>query len=83
MVTPKETIQVLQDILQLGERARGFSESTRLLGSVPELDSMAVVAILTAIEERFGLTVEDDEISADTFETVGTLHRFILDKLAA
>lgn len=83
MVTLTDTLQVLQDVLQIGERARSFGESTRLLGSIPELDSMAVVSILTALEERFGMTVEDDEISAETFETVGTLHRFILDKLAA
>lgn len=83
MATSRDTIQILQDVLQLGERAQAFGDSTRLLGSIPELDSMAVVAILTAIEERFGVVVEDDEISADTFETVGTLHRFVVAKLAA
>ena len=83
MVTPRDTIQVLKDVLQLGERAQTFDESTRLLGSLPELDSMAVVSILTALEERFGLVVEDDEITAETFETVGTLHRYLLAKLAA
>lgn len=83
MVTPRDTIQLLTDVLQLGERAQSFDESTRLLGSLPELDSMAVVSILTALEERFGLAVEDDEISAETFETVGTLHRYIVNKLPA
>ncbi len=73
-------IAVLRDSLQLGHRADHLSAQTRLLGSLPELDSMAVVGVITALEERFGITVEDDEISADTFETVGSLHAFVNGK---
>lgn len=83
MSSLQDLIGLLRDTLQLGERARGFSDTTPLLGHVPELDSLAVVNVLTALEERFGITVADDEISADTFETVGTLHSFLLRKLAA
>lgn len=83
MVALSETIQVLRDVLQLGARADAFTLSTPLLGSIPEFDSMAVVTVLTTIEERFGVIVEDDEMSADTFETVGSLHAFVLAKLAA
>jgi acyl carrier protein len=82
MPSLQDTIGLLRDTLQLGERAHGFSDSTPLLGHVPELDSLAVVNVLTAMEERFGVTVADDEISADTFETVGSLHSFLLRKLA-
>jgi acyl carrier protein len=82
MPSLQDTIGLLKDTLQLGERARGFSDSTPLLGHVPELDSLAVVNVLTAMEERFGFTVADDEISADTFETVGSLHAFLMRKLA-
>jgi len=82
MPSLQDTIGLLRDTLQLGERARGFSDSTPLLGHVPELDSLAVVNVLTAMEERFGVTVADDEISADTFETVGSLHSFLMRKLA-
>ena len=45
---------VLRDSLQLGSRVDAFTPATRLLGSLPEFDSMAVVAVLTLIEERFG-----------------------------
>lgn len=72
---------VLADSLQLGERARALTASTRLLGSLPELDSMAVVTVITALEEHFGFTVSDDEISADTFETLGSLCEFVEQKL--
>lgn len=75
--------QVLRDVLQLGERAKALGPATLLLGSIPEFDSMAVVSVITLIEERFGIVVDDDEISADTFETVGTLLEFVSAKLAA
>jgi acyl carrier protein len=72
---------LLGDVLQLGPRAARFAPSTPLLGSVPEFDSMAVVSVLTAAEERFGIQVEDDEVTAQTFETVGNLYDFICSKV--
>lgn len=83
MLTIADTVQVLRDVLRLGARADSMDASTPLLGSIPEFDSMAVVTVLTTIEERFGVIVDDDEISAETFETVGTLHAFVLSKLGA
>ena len=69
--------EILRDTLQLGARADELGRSSALLGAVPEFDSMAVVTVLTAIEEEFGFTVEDEEITAEIFETVGTLADFI------
>jgi acyl carrier protein len=80
MSTQAEVVSVLADTLNLGARASGFEGGTRLLGSIPELDSMAVVSIITALEERFGFVVHDDEISADTFETVASLTAFVDSK---
>jgi acyl carrier protein len=74
--------EILRDSLQLGGRADELGESTALLGNYPELDSMAVVTVIGAIEERFGIVVDDDEISAETFETVGSLCRLIERKTA-
>ena len=56
---------------------------TALLGQLPEFDSMAVVAILTAIEDQFGITVGDDEVYAALFETVGSLVAFVNGKIGA
>ena len=53
-----------------------------MLGAIPELDSMAVVTLITTMEEQYCIQIDDDEISADTFATVGTLARFLGDKLA-
>lgn len=81
MVNLEDTIEIVADVLQLGRRAETFGESTPLLGSIPEFDSMAVVSVITSIEDNFGITVEDDEVSADVFETLGSLHRFVQAKL--
>ena len=82
MATLELVKQVLGESLQLGERAASLSETTALLGSLPELDSMAVVTVITALEETFDIIVEDDEISAETFESVGTLSDYVSRKLA-
>lgn len=69
--------------LQIGARAQALVEDTPLLGAIPELDSMAVVHVITALEEHFGFTVEDDEIGAATFATLGSLSDFVEQKLGA
>ncbi len=68
----------------IGERAMpaSWKPDTPLLGSLAELDSMALLAILTRIEEDFGVLVDDSEISADIFESVGSLEQFVGAKLA-
>jgi acyl carrier protein len=71
---------ILRDTLQLGARADALTEQSRLLGAVPEFDSIAVISVVTMIEEEFDITVHDDELSADTFETVGSLVRFVVGK---
>jgi acyl carrier protein len=58
-----------------------FRNETELLGHVPELDSMAVVGVLTAIEDEMGITIGDDEISADAFATFGSLLEFVQAKV--
>ena len=82
MATIDNVRNILKDVLQLGPRADSLQESTSLFGSIPEFDSVAVVSVLTALEDRFGIMIEDDEISAETFETVGNLTRFVDNKLA-
>ncbi|GJJ03145.1 hypothetical protein RugamoR64_36830 [Duganella rhizosphaerae] len=66
----------------LGLAKMPLNQDTRLLGSVPELDSMAVVNLIVALEQQFGITVDDDEINARHFSTVGTLAAFVQGKLA-
>lgn len=82
MNTQKEIARILDEVLSLGGRGAAFDSDTALLGSIPELDSMAVVTLIGSLEERFGILVEDDEISGDTFATLGSLTAFVDGKLA-
>ena len=67
--------------LGLDSNSYTMDENTKLLGSVPELDSMAVVSILTAIEENFDIIINDDEVTADVFNTFGDLYQFVDSKI--
>ena len=79
----KETLRVLDEVLSLNGRSAAFVRDTPLLGAIPELDSMAVVTLITTLEEQFGLVVDDDDIDGSTFATVGSLADFVTSKLAA
>lgn len=83
MQTAAQLLSLLDETLNLQGRTAGFSVSTRLLGAVPEMDSMGVVAILTAFEDRLGFSVDDDEVDGSIFETVGSLLNFVNSKLGA
>lgn len=72
--------QVLGDVLSLGKRADALRIDSPLLGAIPEMDSMAVVHVLAALEDNFGISIQDDEIDGDTFATLGTLVRFVQEK---
>ncbi|MBC9031188.1 acyl carrier protein [Sphingomonas sp. JC676] len=72
---------VLRDVLGLSEeRAAAFREDTPLFGALPELDSLAVAGVLTEIEDRLGILIEDDEVDGEMLETFGALTRFAAAK---
>ncbi len=77
----RQLLKVLDDVLSLSGRSAAFTRATPLLGAIPELDSMAVVSLLTALEERFGITIDDDDIDGATFANVGTLADFVAAKV--
>lgn len=66
---------ILADLLKLDTSE--FNESTELLGALPEFDSMAVVGLITAMEESFGIAVNDDDLDAELFETVGSILAYV------
>lgn len=78
-----EVLQLLDAVLGLKGRAASFTHGTHLMGALPELDSMAVVGLLAALEDRFGMVLADDEIDGQTFATVGSLVDFVQGKVAA
>lgn len=71
----------LVDILGISAaRAAAFDETTPLFGALPELDSMAVATLLTELEDRLGISIDDDEVDVEMFETFGALVRFATGK---
>ncbi len=74
-------LQILHEVLQI--ETQGMDESTELLGGIAEFDSMAVVMLITALEDSLDIIVEDDEISAETFESIGSLVDFVQSKQSA
>jgi acyl carrier protein len=81
MSVQNEVITVLVEVLQLSDQSQQLDENSQLLGALPEFDSMAVVSVLTRLEEDYGFFIDDDEIDADTFESVGTLTAFVEQKI--
>ncbi|MEH3047671.1 acyl carrier protein [Sphingomonas adhaesiva] len=78
----EETVRaVLRDVLGLSDdRVAAFRADTELFGALPELDSMAVAGVLTELEDRLGIVIEDDEVDGEMLETFGALSRFAAER---
>lgn len=77
-----ELKSILTEVLGKSRAEFVIADDTAIMGAIPEFDSMAVVAVLTAIEDRFGLTIDDDDIDASVFETFATLAAFVARKIS-
>jgi acyl carrier protein len=73
---------VLDETLNLNGASANWTDGTALLGSLPELSSVAIVGVLLALEEHFAIVFADDELDAELFATLGNIRRFIEGKLA-
>ncbi|MEQ8264463.1 phosphopantetheine-binding protein [Pseudohaliea sp.] len=80
MLAIADVARIVGDVLSLGDRAAGLNEDSELLGAMPEFDSMAVVSIITAFEDEYGILVDDDEVTAEVFSTIGSLHAFLCEQ---
>ena len=75
---------LLGDVLGIhAARVAAFDENSELFGALPEFDSMAVATLLTGLEERLGVLIEDDDVEAEDFATFGTLLAFVRRKVLA
>jgi acyl carrier protein len=72
-----DVIEVLVRTLGIEERASSLDAETPLFGSMPELDSLAVVELAAALEDRFDIVIDDDDFTGEVFETVGSLGAFV------
>lgn len=81
--TDSELKSIITDVLGIDASAADeFSEATGLFGHLPELDSMAVAGLLTEIEDRLGIVIEDDDVDGEMLETYGGLLTFVETKIA-
>jgi acyl carrier protein len=72
---------VLRDVLSIdAQRAAAFDDDTLLFGALPELDSMAVAGLLTELEDRLGIIIDDDDVDGDLLATFGSLSDYALRK---
>lgn len=73
---------ILRDVLGLGdEQVAAMNDQSLLFGALPEMDSMAVATLLTEIEDRFNIVIDDDDIDAETFESFGNMMLFLHRKV--
>lgn len=79
----QDVLRVLDEALQLQGRSAGFGPGTPLLGALPELDSMAVLAVVSGLESHFGITFRDDQLSGSRFANVGSLCELVQESLDA
>ncbi len=72
---------VMADVLGISaQRVAAFEATTELFGALPELDSMAVATLLTELEDRLAIVIDDDEVDGEIFETFGAFVRFAAAK---
>lgn len=83
MTIEKELLMLLDTTLGLRGKGLAFLPETRLLGALPEFDSMAIVNLVTGIEERFGVRIDDEEIEGRLFATVASLLAFVQHKVGS
>jgi acyl carrier protein len=75
--TTAEVTTVLVQTLGIEDRRQSIDVSTELLGGIPELDSLAILELASAIEDRFDIVIDDEDFTGEVFETVGTLSTFV------
>ena len=87
MTTDTATLDEVKNLivttLGIEDRAASIDASTTLFGGIPELDSLGVLELVTAIEDRFEITIEDEEFDGEIFETLGSLTEFVDSKRSA
>jgi acyl carrier protein len=83
MNVEREVLVILDEVLGLNGRSAAMNRDSPVLGALPELDSIAVVSVITALEKRFGLSIGGDELSASSFATVGSIADLVSSKTTA
>ena len=73
-------IEVVASTLGIEDQAAAMDAGTPLFGELPELDSLGVVELAVALENRFGIQIDDEDVTGEVFATVGGLADFVADR---
>ncbi|MDZ5660551.1 acyl carrier protein [Nocardioides sp. S-58] len=73
-------VEVLARTLGIEDRAGSLTRETGLFGELPELDSLGVVELAAALEDRFDIEIDDEDFTGEVFETIGTLTDFVASR---
>lgn len=77
-----KVIPLIYKTLHLNKEQHNLNSDSILLGAIPEMDSIAVINIITSLEQEFDFIAEDDELDAELFETVGSVINYVLRKIS-
>jgi acyl carrier protein len=83
MNVESEVLAILDEVLVLNGRTASMNRDSPVLGALPELDSIAVVSVITALENRFAVSIGEDELTATSFATVGSIADLVSSKTPA
>lgn len=75
--TLDRVIVVVAKTLGIQDRAHTLEATTELFGSLPELDSMSVVALSVNLEREFDFEIDDEDFTGEVFDSVGTLAAYV------
>jgi acyl carrier protein len=71
---------LLAEILGLGDRRQALTADTELFGALPELDSLSVLELATALEETYDVVIDDEDFTGEVFATIGSLADFVVSR---
>lgn len=77
-----DIVQIIGTVIGDSAMVGCVDEDTQLLGTMPEMDSMAIVNVILALEAHYGFHVDDEEVEHSIFESVGSLFHFVENKLS-
>lgn len=75
----RSRIEKILSNMELLDGQGPLDEDAGLLGRGIGLDSVEIIQLVTALEEEFDLTIDDDDLVPDHFFTLGDLVSFLAE----
>jgi acyl carrier protein len=76
LISVDDVRAVVVETLAIEYRPDALGADTKLT-SIPELDSLGIIELVVEFERRFGVAFDDEDVTAEVFETIGSLTAFL------